>query len=69
MEASLIYRMEPKTIRKKIKKNKIQKLGVDGKPVEECFRPDARKCVRTHAQTDGQTETIMPPGPSMHRVK
>jgi len=32
-------------------------LEVDGKPVEECFRPNAR----THAQTDGPSENIVPP--------
>jgi len=32
-------------------------LEVDDKPVEECFRPNAR----THAQTDGPSENIVPP--------
>ena len=32
-------------------------LEVDGKPVEECSRPNAR----THAQTDGPSENIVPP--------
>ena len=34
-------------------------LEVDGEPVGERLRPD----VRTHTQTDGQPENIMPPVP------
>ena len=45
-------------LRMAMRQNNVIKLEVDGKPVGECL-PPCYTC--THAQTDGQSEIIMPP--------
>jgi len=41
----------------------LLKLDVDGLPVVECLRSG------THLQADGPARNIVPPDPSIHRVK